>query len=785
MTRRTRDVTIAAATVALVVFVVLLNFAHGEPRTTLVLMQIGELVATLFALTCTILTARRTLGKQRIAWISLAVGCAGWTLGTLYWTYYGVIEGVTPHYGTVADFGFLLLPVGAWLAAAFVPSNRDGRVGLRLLLDGVIGGTSLFMVVWTLVLSDLLTSGDVTGPALALSIAYPVADTAAITMAVLLLARAPAGRRLVPALIAGAFAAVTLADTAMIFVSAGALPFSVAIIAGWATGMYLIGVAALCATGNPRFGQRSPSVMPVHSLWLPYVPVPFALGIVFIDTGVWHTDNVLTPVLAAGIAMTLAALIRQFLLLEENRRLLATVADMALRDPLTGLANRALFTDRLAHAMQLRGRTGAAVAVLVADVDDFKLVNDSLGHPVGDELLQSVGERIQSVVRPGDTVARLGGDEFAILVEDAPAVAEQMAERVMRAMDEPFVVDGRPVDVRLSVGLATATAEADVPAEELFNRADLAMYSAKRAHVGVRSFTADMRQDATELDLPSQRERLGSHGGVARIEFLADLRRAVDDHELSLVYQPKVSLETWSPVGVEALIRWPHPRLGLLEPADFLPLARESGLMEALTDFVLERALTDAADWLEAGVSLPVSVNVSAPSLDDEALPDRVLSALTRHGVPPETLTVEITEDALVASVSRARTVLDELRRAGVRVAIDDFGSGYAAMTYLHELPVDELKLDRQFVKPILHDERAASIVLSVVHLANDFGLTCVAEGVEDKATATMLKTYGCDFAQGHFFSRPVTAHAVKLGMGPVTPLDVATTATATRPSWA
>ena len=387
-------------------------------------------------------------------------------------------------------------------------------------------------------------------------------------------------------------------------------------------------------------------------------------------------------------------------------------------------------------------------------------------------------------MRPGDTVARLGGDEFAILVEDAPAIAEQIADRVVQAFDEPFVVDGRSVDVRLSIGLATAVGDAEVSAEELFTRADLAMYSAKRAHVGSRSFTPDMRQDATELNLPSQQDRTGDRGGVARIEFLG---RPAPGHRRTTSStwstNRRSSLRTWTAVGVEALIRWPHPEFGLLEPADFLSLARENGLMEALTDFVLDRALQDAAGWRAAGVDMPVAINLSAPSLNDEALPDQVLSALAKHGLPPAILTVEITEDVLVSSVERARSVLDELRSSGVRVAIDDFGSGYAAMTYLHEFPVDELKLDRQFIGPIVRDERAASIVLSVVNLANEFGLTCVAEGVEDRATADLLKTYGCELAQGHYFSTAVTAESIRHCCAPT---DVTLSSTeAARPSWA
>jgi diguanylate cyclase (GGDEF)-like protein len=437
--------------------------------------------------------------------------------------------------------------------------------------------------------------------------------------------------------------------------------------------------------------------------------------------------------------------------------------------------------------MQLRERTAAPVAVLLADLDDFKLVNDSMGHPAGDVLLRAVGERIQDSVRPGDTVARLGGDEFAILVEDAPAIADQIAERVVRVFDEPFTVGGRTVYMRLSIGLAAAVGDADVSADELFKRADLAMYSAKRAHVGARTFTPDMRRDATEMNSPSQQKKTGRRGGVARIQFLGDLRRAIDERELDLVYQPKISLTTGKAVGVEALIRWPHPEFGLLEPADFLPLVRENGLMEAVTDLVIGRAVEDAAGWKQAGLSLPVAINLSAPSLNDEALPARVLSMLASHGLPPTSLTVEITEDLLLASVVRARTVLDQLRESGIRVAIDDFGTGYAAMTYLHELPADELKLDRQFIAPILTDERAAAIVRSVIELAGEFGLTSVAEGVEDKETAALLTSYGCGFAQGHFFSPPLPAQAIRLGIGiDISPADGSIMASeATRPSWA
>ncbi|KAA0097725.1 bifunctional diguanylate cyclase/phosphodiesterase [Mycolicibacterium sp. P1-18] len=777
MTVRPRSrATIAPATGALLVFASWLAFGWGGPDVVARVNEVASLAASTFATSCAIAAARHNHGRQRKSWACLSVGLSGWVASNLVWLYLEHVAHRTPSPPGLVDLGYLLLPVSGCAAALFVPYGGV-RSSLRIVLDGVLVATALFAIAWTTFLRELFELGSVSGLAFAVSVAYPVGDTAMVTFALVIVAQARPGRRLPPALLAVGLGLLGVADSIYVFVAASGGYSSPLVTIGWVTGLYVIGLAGLVAQRLPDTSSTTIRATPRAVFWVPYVPVPFAVVLGARELFAGESP----PIVVAGLVLIFAALARQFVLLDENRRLLVTVAAMALRDPLTDLANRALFHDRLAHAIELRGRTGAPVGVLVADLDDFKLVNDSLGHPAGDELLRRVGDRIQSVVRPGDTVARLGGDEFAILVEDAPAVAEQIADRVVRAMDEPFVVDGRPVDMRLSVGLATAAGDAELTAEELFTRADLAMYSAKRAHVGSRSFTPAMRQDATELNLPSQQGRTGCRGNVARIEFLADLRRAVDDGELDLVYQPKVDLRTWSAAGAEALIRWPHPELGLLEPADFLPLARENGLMEALTDFVVDRALADAAGWRAAGVDMPVAVNVSAPSLNDEALPARVLSTLARHGLPPATLTVEITEDVLVSSVVRARTVLDELRDSGVRVAIDDFGSGYAAMTYLHELPVDELKLDRQFVKPIRHDERAASIVLSVVNLANEFGLTCVAEGVEDRATADLLKSYGCGYAQGHYFSRPVGAQAIAHCMAPA----AVTAKTAARPSWA
>jgi diguanylate cyclase (GGDEF)-like protein len=781
MTTRSRNAVITVAAVVFAMFAGWHFAGWGGPTATTFVRCVGSVAGSVFATTCALLAARNGSGRQRVAWLCIGIGLSGWVVANSIWAYHLVATDGWPVFPSVADAFYLVLPLSTCVAAVFAPST-GGRAGVRAFLDGVLVTASIFLVAWTIGLHASY-DGDVQGLRSVVSMAYPFADLAMFTMLAVVLARTRRGRRLSPTLLLVGVTLILITDTAYGYLTGSPRDAREAVMLGWTLAMCVVGVAALCSEPLMPIDDEPREAPSRVELWLPYLPVPFA--IVFGAWALWPHDGS-GPVLVAGLILLSAVLLRQFTLLTENRRLLDTVADIALRDPLTGLANRALFADRLEHAMLLRQRNSAPVAVIMADLDDFKLFNDSMGHPAGDDLLRSVAARIQRSVRAGDTVARLGGDEFAILVEDAPAIADQIAERIVRTFDEPFAIDGHTVSMRLSIGLAVAVGAIEVSADELFERADLAMYSAKHAHAGPRTFTADMKRTATELDLPSRQRKTGRQAGVARIQFLGDLRQAVHERRLELVYQPKFSLATGAAVGVEALIRWPHPEFGLLEPVDFLPLVRENGLMEAVTDIVIERAVGDAARWLEAGIRLPVAINLSAPSLNDGAVAGRILSVLASHGMPPEALTVEITEDLLMSSVVRARSVLERLRAAGIRVAIDDFGSGYATMTYLHELPIDELKLERQFVAPILHDQRAAAIVRSVIELAGEFGLTSVAEGVEDKATADLLRSYGCAQVQGHYFSPPVPAQAIRLGVWGATPADSRITPpAATRPSWA
>ncbi|WP_231975352.1 bifunctional diguanylate cyclase/phosphodiesterase [Mycobacterium sp. E1715] len=417
------------------------------------------------------------------------------------------------------------------------------------------------------------------------------------------------------------------------------------------------------------------------------------------------------------------------------------------------MANHRLFNDRLAHALRLHVQHDVPVSVMTVGVDDFKLVNDTLGYDVGDELLRDVGERIQANISDSHTVARMGGDEFAVLVEDRPDVAEQVANGLARSFEEPVAVEDHRLDVRLSIGVASAGTQALTPGD-LLKQADAARsYARLPSSTNVRTFNSEM--DAQLAGLPPHA------GAIARLQLLGELRRAIENDSLTLLYQPKFSMSTGSVTGVEALVRWQHPRFGVLGPDEFLPLVREHGLIHVLTDLVLTRAVSDAAAWYAAGTAIPVAINLGAPSLDNDALPDRIMSVLAERGMPPSCLTIEITEDLMVADFARARTVLNRLRENGIRVAIDDFGSGYATLTYLRELPADEIKLGREFIAPIVHDDRAATIARSVIELASAFGIATVAEGVEDSATAQRLKDYGCDAVQGNFFCRPLPASEI------------------------
>jgi diguanylate cyclase (GGDEF)-like protein/PAS domain S-box-containing protein len=413
----------------------------------------------------------------------------------------------------------------------------------------------------------------------------------------------------------------------------------------------------------------------------------------------------------------------------------------AFHDPLTGLANRALFTDRVQHALVLGGESGAA-AVLFVDLDDFKAMNDRLGHPAGDALLCAVGTRLCSVLSPSHTVARLGGDEFAILVEDVreAATAAATADRLVNAFQQPFHVQGNEVFVTASIGIAMGD-----DADELLRSADVAMYRAKASGKAQYAFYA-----------PTMDEEV-----LGRLELIADLRRARPGEQFVLHYQPSLDLATGDVVGVEALVRWEHPTRGLLQPEAFIWAAEETGLIVGLGRWVLAEACRAAARWraeVPGASTLGLSVNVSARQLQQPGLVDDVRRALAGSGLDAGALTLEITETVLAERGDDAAAVLDGVKALGVRLALDDFGTGYSSLSRLQYLPVDELKIDRSFVQSIDSGADRAALVRAIVELGRALELTTVAEGIEHAGQVAALQRVGCRLGQGFHFARPLAA---------------------------
>jgi diguanylate cyclase (GGDEF)-like protein len=407
----------------------------------------------------------------------------------------------------------------------------------------------------------------------------------------------------------------------------------------------------------------------------------------------------------------------------------------AIHDALTGLPNRVLFRERVEDAI----RTADPATVMLMDLNHFKEINDTLGHHEGDRLLQEVGTRLRATLRADDTVARLGGDEFAIVLRGA-ADPDAVAESLLARLREPFVVDGTTLQVSGSIGLARHP-EHGADVETLMQRADIAMYAAKAASSGHAVF--DAGQDNNSL---------------RRLRLAADLSGAIERGELRLAYQPKAELRTGRIVGVEALVRWEHPALGSLEPAEFVPIAEQTGMIIALTSAVLDAALERVAAWRALGHELSIAVNLSARSFLDARLADEIPELLAARGLPAGCLELEITESMLMHDPQRAQETLERLAAIGVGLSVDDFGTGFSSLAHLKRLPVDTIKIDKSFVLDMTADEADEAIVRSTIELAHNLGLGVVAEGVESAETWVRLAALGCDLAQGYHLARPLPA---------------------------
>jgi diguanylate cyclase (GGDEF)-like protein len=421
---------------------------------------------------------------------------------------------------------------------------------------------------------------------------------------------------------------------------------------------------------------------------------------------------------------------------ERERR----ITELAYMDRLTGLPNRSLFSDRLQQAIAAALRSNRPLSVMMMDLDRFKYVNDTLGHPIGDMLLCEVAKRLRSTLqRQTDTVARLGGDEFAVLLpdDDLPE-ARLLASRMLRALEEPITIEGQLVDVGASIGIV-AFPHNGTEMDVLLRRADIAMYVAKRSNLGFALY--DERHDENSAE---------------RLSLMSELRQAVEHDQLMLHYQPKVDLATHRVKYVEALVRWDHPTRGFVAPDQFIPFAEQTGYIKTISRWVADKAIGQCAAWRAQGIELAVSVNVSARELIQSALPETFQGLLDKHGVAPEWIWIEITESAIMDDPNHAIETLDRLHALGIRLSIDDFGTGYSSLSYLKRMPVDELKIDKSFVMGMSQHKDDETIVRSTIDLGHNMGLKVVAEGVENEEMLERLRALRCDLVQGYHLSRPL-----------------------------
>ena len=692
-----------------------------------------------------------THAVNRIAVTFLGLALVSWSTGELLASILS-IQGAETATTSIADVFFLLFYPLTYVALTLLIQSRVGRLGRPNWLDGVVSGLGAAALCATFAFRNLeqMTSGSHLQSVV--NLAYPVGDLLLFLLViggtVLLGAQASAGWYVA----ATGLVAIVGGDTANLLVSAraqGPLGGTLSMVA-WPAAVYLLSLSMWTSSrpSDPLRVSRAPGFL------APGLAAIAAL-VILISGNVGRVTDV---AVALAVVTLVAVGVRVGLSARELRRLTEERHRQANTDELTGLANR----RHLAHildaffAEEADGDGSARrLAFLFVDLNHFKEINDSLGHPAGDELLRQLGPRLSETVGSGGTVVRLGGDELAILLLDAgPDSAAEVAERVTAAIAAPFALRSVETSVSASIGIALYPDDATDGAVLMWS-ADVAMYRAK------------LGGDPFVFYDPSL-DGLNNH-----IHLLDDLSDAVRNGELVLHFQPQMDLATGAVSGVEALVRWPHPHLGLVPPVKFLPLAEEAGLMAPLTAWVMEAALRQCALWCREGRDLTVSVNVSASNLLDDGLVELVERLLERYGLASRSLVVEVTESVIIKEFDRAGAVIRRLRDRGVLVSIDDFGAGVTSLAYLSSLSVSELKLDRAFLTGVTDAEgpRTLELVRATINLGHEMGLRVVAEGIEDAATLARLTELGCDLAQGDYIARPVPAHELGPLEQPAAPL--------------
>jgi diguanylate cyclase (GGDEF)-like protein len=718
--------------------------------------EIGQLAAAGLATVASAVAVRRHAGPERRAWLLVTFACGSWLMGQLIWCYFVVVlDGDIPEV-SIADPFFLLFTF--LMAVAVWPSEGRQADRLRLSLDAFIIGMSLFTISWVTSINQLASSAhdtDLLG--LIINLSYPCGDVVVLTMVLLGTSRRVDHRSSLAA-VAVAMALIAVSDGLYAYLSSsGAFDSGSVAGLGWTAGFGLIGCAALASGYRQVLSSRSgptllataPSSPPkarVASM-LPYLPLGIALAVVAIDrfnNGTGRITGVLIVFIFIGV------LVRQYLTIRDNATLTRHLESrerelhaQAFADQLTGLPNRALFTDRVTHALEQHRRTMRPLALLFVDLDDFKVVNDTLGHPVGDELVIGVAERFRGAIRASDTVARFGGDEFAVLVEGENAAVD-VGTRLVECLRPPFSLGGEQLLISASIGVAEVKAELPTPPlDELYSRADIAMYAAKRSGKGKVALYEQ------SMVLPE----------AADLHYRPLLIDAIGAGDIECFFQPVVDLAAGRVYAMEALARW-RVAGEMVDQKYFLKLAGRLGLFPELTDLMLEQACSQLADWTArlGCLDLHVGVNVPAELMNDHDFPRRVAGALHRHHLGENRILLEITEDALRGEIAVAGAVADRLRQSGVHLWLDDFGSGYSSLLSLRQIPLQAVKIDTAFVANIHTDPNAERFLGALLAMGRDLDLLVTAEGVECAAQAEILRSLGCQYVQGYLYARPAPA---------------------------
>lgn len=711
----------------------------NSPESKLVLYNGLGLLSVVFLL----VGVKRNHSTAKEPWLWFAAGLSSFLVADICYYVLELTNGGVAPFPSIADFFYLMMyPLVIIGMTKMVRSMTPGR-NTASFIDAAVVGIAMFGVLWVLFVDNMFNVGTPTDE-LAVSLAYPIMDVALLAVAARLVVTAQL-KHPPFAFMVLAIASLAIADTGYnILLATDDFETGLFIDGFWLFFYAGFATAALHPAGEHDLDDiQNQDKLTATQLFLMFFAT---LSVPLVDL-LWGSEKDRVVTIVASALLFLLILVRVFTLMKTIERGKDRLRHDAEHDALTGLSNRVLFADRTETALRSADNNGN-VAVLFIDLDDFKTVNDSLGHQAGDDMLAEVASRLSDCVRPSDTVARFGGDEFAILLESASdrRDAVTVARRALEALGEPIDLGPRSVRASASIGIAME-ADDSIDVDTLMRNADVAMYLSKSRGKGrFAFFEPDMHEEAVE-----------------RLDLKADLQRGLDDSEFVLYFQPIFDLKSGKVSLVEALIRWKHPERGLVAPDKFISLAEESGLIVPIGEWVMREACKQAAAWhkIEGCEDISITVNLSVRQLQDVSLVNTLTRALLDSGLAAEKLVFEITESMLAIDAERSAGILEQLKTIGVKLAIDDFGTGYSSLSYLKSFPVDAIKIDRSFISELHRSSTSSALVEAVVNLSQALGAYTVAEGIEYADQAAELRKLGCDRAQGFYYCRPLPAPAL------------------------